>query len=442
MLFFIIINGIILIIYLNKYNQAKKNLNNHTIIINKNFNINFLDINLNNFSINSNNEKKEINNEKKDKNKNKTIETVEDFEFACINKSATEIAQLYYETCSNGILLDKNKYKLVEIPKISIIIPIYNREKFILRILRSIQNQSMKDFEIIFVDDFSTDSSVNLIKTYQKEDERIILIEHPKNEGTLIARNDGVIKAKGEYLLFADSDDLLLPNILKASYEIASKENYEIILFGIFKRTLEGRYYIYNIFREEKAIYQPELSSFMYYGLNYLKQIDFHLVGKLIRKEVFIKTINSISDYYIKNHMNVNEDGLMNFMLLKKANSLKYINFYGYMYNTNPSSVILTLNNDIDKTIRDYFLYLKYMIEYTDNNFHEKSMAEEQLRYVFKHFRNKMKYVTKNFQLLYNILNLYLNCTYISEDGKNKSKIMNEKIKLADNNTKILNNTY
>ena len=106
------------------------------------------------------------------------IHTVKDFEIACINKSVRQIAELYYKVCSNGILLDKSKYKLSSSPKISIIIPLYNREKYILRVLRSIQNQSMKDIEIIFIDDFSTDSTKNIIKLYQKEDERIILIEH------------------------------------------------------------------------------------------------------------------------------------------------------------------------------------------------------------------------------------------------------------------------
>ena len=462
-LFFIIINAIFIIFFLKikMHNKPKlllsektNNINDNNHFINNSNNLNIdnsyiinisnefnktnniadkeLNLNLNNFSINVNNQNNEMNNEKKEK-----INTVEDFEVACLKKKPKQIAELYYETCSNGILLDKNKYKLVQIPKISIIIPVYNREQYILRILRSIQNQSMKDFEIIFVDDFSDDSSVNLIKNYQKEDERIILIEHSKNEGTLITRNDGVLKAKAEYIMFADSDDILLPNILKESYEIAKKGNYEIILFSIFKRSLRGKYYKYKyIYGRKKVIYQPELSSFMYYGKGYLKQIDFHLVGKLIKKDVFIRAMNSISDYYLKNHMCVNEDGLMNFMLLKKANSLKYIHFFGYIYIANPKSVILTLNSNINKTIRDYFLYLKYMIEYTDNNFHEKSMAEEQLRYTFKYFLKEMIYVTQNFDFLYNVLNMYLNCTYIKEDGKNKTLIMLEKLKKVEKNVK------
>ena len=77
-------------------------------------------------------------------------------------------AARYVNDCINGNLYDKNKYKKTENPKISIIIPIYNKEKFIIRILRSIQNQSFKDIEIIFCDDGSNDNSTKLIEKISK----------------------------------------------------------------------------------------------------------------------------------------------------------------------------------------------------------------------------------------------------------------------------------
>ena len=347
-----------------------------------------------------------------------TINTLEDFQNACINKTKEQLAEFYFNICSEGVLLDKTQYEKSENPKLSIILPVYNRENYILRVLRSIQNQFVKEIEIIFVDDFSTDSSINIIKNYQKEDERIILIEHEKNEGTLITRNDGVYKAKGEYLMFVDTDDLLLPNVLNITYTNAKKYDYDIILFAILRRTTKGGYYRYNKYWGKKPIFQPELSSFMYYGKGYLKQIDYHLFGKLIRKEIFIKTINSIGDYYLKNHMSVNEDSLMNFMLLKKANSLKFIPFFGYIYTINPKSAIKSIYKNINKSFRDYILYLRFMIEYTDNNSHEKAMAEEQLKYVIFKFRKFLMHVTENLEFIYDSLNLYLNCSYISEDSK------------------------
>ena len=126
----------------------------------------------------------------------------------------------------------------------------------------------------------------------------------------------------------------------------------------------------------------------------------------------------------------------MNFMLLKKAKSLKYIHFYGYIYDTNLNSVISTLNHNINKTIRDYILYLRYMFEYTDDNLYEKSMAEEQLRFVFYTFEKEFIDVSENFQFIYDSLNLYLNSTFISNDSKKIIEIMINKIKTAENKYK------
>ena len=83
-----------------------------------------------------------------------------------------------------------------------------------LRLLRSIQNQFFDDIEIIIVDDFSKDNSINLIKEYQKEDKRIILIRHNKTKGTLISRNIGIVNSRGEYIIMPDADDILSENIL------------------------------------------------------------------------------------------------------------------------------------------------------------------------------------------------------------------------------------
>ena len=95
----------------------------------------------------------------------------------------------YFEICNKEILLNNKIFKKNNNPKISIICPNHNRGQYILRLLRSIQNQFFDDIEIIFIDDFSNDNSVKLIEEYQKRDKRIILIKHKKNKGTLISIN-------------------------------------------------------------------------------------------------------------------------------------------------------------------------------------------------------------------------------------------------------------
>ena len=86
----------------------------------------------------------------------------------------------YFEICNKEILLNNKKFKKNDNPKISIICPNHNRGQYILRLLRSIQNQFFDDIEIIFIDDYSNDNSVKLIEEYQKTDKRIILIKHKR----------------------------------------------------------------------------------------------------------------------------------------------------------------------------------------------------------------------------------------------------------------------
>ena len=136
--------------------------------------------------------------------------------------------QEYIDNCMNGKLIDKNKYHKSENPKISIIIPLYSKDKFILRVLRSVQNQSFKDIEIIICDFHSTDNSTTLVEELQKEDNRIILLKHEKNKGTLINRIDGAKMAKGEYILYVDADGLLIENILEKVYKIDNETNIDI----------------------------------------------------------------------------------------------------------------------------------------------------------------------------------------------------------------------
>jgi glycosyltransferase involved in cell wall biosynthesis len=97
------------------------------------------------------------------------------------------------------------------IPDVSIIISIFNSEKYLISCLNSIIYQSLKNIEIICINDGSKDESLNILKEYQKKDQRIIIISQ-NNEGAGIARNKGIMKSRGKYLGFVDSDDMLPDN--------------------------------------------------------------------------------------------------------------------------------------------------------------------------------------------------------------------------------------
>ena len=123
------------------------------------------------------------------------------------------------------------KFKKVYNPKISIISPIFNRERYLLRFLLSIQYQNFKDLEIIFIDDLSKDNSVKLINEYKNIDKRIKLLKNIINKGTFKSRNTGLLYSKGQYTIFPDPDDLLSHNILNICYKYSKKFKYEVIRF-------------------------------------------------------------------------------------------------------------------------------------------------------------------------------------------------------------------
>ena len=115
--------------------------------------------------------------------------------------------------------MDNTKYKRNPKPKISIIIPVFNKNKFSIFIpLRAIQNQSLKDLEIICVDDGSAQEVINQIIEETKNDNRILLLKHKENKGTLMSRVDGVRYASGEYILNLDQDDLFTDNLFLIKY--------------------------------------------------------------------------------------------------------------------------------------------------------------------------------------------------------------------------------
>lgn len=111
-------------------------------------------------------------------------------------------------------------------PKVSIIIPIYNVEKYLAKCLDSVLNQTYKNIEIICIDDCGKDNSINILKQYK--DNRIKIIKHEQNKGLAIARNTGIKNATGDYIYFLDSDDYIYENTISDLLNIAIENNSDI----------------------------------------------------------------------------------------------------------------------------------------------------------------------------------------------------------------------
>ena len=325
----------------------------------------------------------------------------------------------YFSLCNSEKLINRNKYKRNKFPKVSIISPIYNRENFILRFLRSVQNQKFYEIEIIFIDDYSEDNSVKLIEKYQKKDERIILIKNKKNKGTLISRNIGALNSRGEYLIFPDPDDIISKNIINFCYNFIRTFNYEMIRFNLYEgNDIFLKDIVYGL--ENKIIIQPELSTFLFYGKGKLLQIDFNISNKFIKRKAYIRALNSVNNYYLNLYMTNAEDGLMNYILYRTVKSLFFIKKIGYFYIINEKSI--TQSNFTDEKLKSYFYNLKLLFEYSKNNKYEKEMANSYYNYFLSPINNNelKRIINKDCKFYNEIIKIYLNCEFTSIENKIK----------------------
>ena len=133
--------------------------------------------------------------------------------------------------------------------KVSVILPIYNQEKYLAKALTSLQNQTLKEAEFICVNDGSKDNSLTILNDYAAKDSRVKIINQ-KNQGAGCARNNGLKAAKGEYIAFLDPDDWFEPDALETLYNKSKRQNCDMVVFNFNKvgenGNILGRYNLHN----------------------------------------------------------------------------------------------------------------------------------------------------------------------------------------------------
>ena len=120
-------------------------------------------------------------------------------------------------------------------PKISVIMPVYNAEKFLEEAIKSILNQTYENWELIIINDASKDRSLKIINNYAKIDERIIIINNGKNVGCYVSRNYGIDKSSGDYITFVDSDDHIHKNKIKLQVNYLNNNKNILVVFCYVK---------------------------------------------------------------------------------------------------------------------------------------------------------------------------------------------------------------
>lgn len=210
--------------------------------------------------------------------------------------------------------------------KVSVIVPVYNVEKYLGICLDSITKQTLKEIEIICVNDGSTDNSFDILENRSKEDTRIVIFTQ-KNKKLGGARNTGMREAKGDYIAFVDSDDWIAPDFLEKLYNAAKKHDADMSCTSVVKFSKEKEEYR-NRFIEEKVFYdKSEMFEICecppcFYVWNKLYRRLFLLEHHLFFKEFVVY-----------------EDAEYSTLALIKANKIVTVPDTCYHYRRNPSSI-------------------------------------------------------------------------------------------------------
>ena len=229
---------------------------------------------------------------------------------------------------------------------ISIIIPIFNTEKYLSKTINSILSQSYKNIEVILVDDGSDDNSLSICKEYAKKDNRIVVI-HNENSGVSKTRNIGLEQAKGDFISFVDSDDYIEKNMIEELYNLHLKTNSDITMCSIIRENQNGKEF-------EKIIYPNKTISQKKIIENTINDnIRDYLWNKLYKKDLFDEIEFPKGKIY--------EDVLTLYRLYSKANHLTSTDDVLYHYVNRENSIVNSSSGRKAQSLYD--AYTKKLID-------------------------------------------------------------------------------
>lgn len=259
------------------------------------------------------------------------------FKFMQMSFIAVFALLLTYKNCS-GIIKRCQYLKGVDNANVSVIVPVYNTENYLEETLQSLENQTLDGLEIVCVNDGSTDSSLAILRNHAKKDTRIKIVDQ-KNRGVSVARNNGIKCAKGKYIMFADSDDLLPPYACQKAFECAEKYKSDVLMLGNMC-FMDGEQIDLNAFSYDDSnveFYACEPSQNPYYAL----KVEMSSIWNKIWKKSWLKE----NDVWFKEGISRGEDGLFNIIAFSNVTNLVHNNNVFYCYRQNrPNSALTTAN--------------------------------------------------------------------------------------------------
>ena len=239
--------------------------------------------------------------------------------------------------------------------------------------------------------------------------------------------------------MFPDPDDILEKNCLRYFYSLAKKNEYELIRFYIYlgkKKIYFGKHILHL---PSKPIYQPELSTYLFYAKKYIFQIDFNVSNKFIKREALIRALNYISnDLFL--YITRFEDGILNYLLYRVSKSFFFSKKIAYYYIINRDSITRRKYKISD--LKCTFWYLKFLFEYSKNTKYEKNMINILLRRIVirRNLKQKIILIDNDFHFFIDIIEEILRNEFIN--NKNKKYLTDIKFKIMKaEKSKELNET-
>lgn len=303
-------------------------------------------------------------------------------------------------------------------PMVSVIVPIYNAEKYMYKCIESIQNQSLKNIEIILINDGSTDNSGTIADEYAKKDKRIKVI-HQENSGPSVARNKGIEIATGKYIGFVDIDDYIEPTMYEELYNSAYYKNIQVAMCGYIEKYLYDESYMVvksnlqsNKVYDEEGIKKNIISTFAKnenYGF-------YSMCNKIYLREWLVNS--SIKIDINRDH---GEDWWFNINVLSKISSFIYIDrqLYNYVH-VNPNSLMFKYRENQFDLFLDGRQKMKDIIpiEYIDYEEFNRRFIYEFSSYIIR----SMKEV-KDKKKIKELVNNVLDNSEVVESCNNVSKL-------------------
>lgn len=276
---------------------------------------------------------------------------------------------------------------------LSIIIPVHNSEKFILSALNSIFPYVFDfSFEVIIIDDNSTDNSLSIVKEFAKEHSNIVLVLLNECKGVSNARNIGIDSSRGDFITFLDSDDEIIPQCLNEAFHDMQRNNYDMLQFNYSEKN--NKHTKNCILSTDNIILKD--SNQMIKSFLWLEQCN---INNSVWNKIFKRS--SISSIRFDTNIAIGEDQKFVFEVITSCSSIKLINEIGYIYYIRNSSAMRTM--DFEKSYQRVLIF-----DYIQGKVENKEIKDK-----------------CELDKLYLLYSIYCDCLSI-DDSKHADQIYNE----------------